>query len=136
MKWIVVIFRFFFLQVRYTSYRDRPHEERQNRFQMGCREGHVDIVSIKSIITIRNAAEYLPIFFRLLFIHFSFSFCYHNIGFRHNGYKSATHVYTEYAVDDILPPTHYWLLRFWKRTRNGKEIHLIYWRNLFFQNQS
>ncbi|CAI6358123.1 unnamed protein product [Macrosiphum euphorbiae] len=29
--------------VRYTSYRDRPHEERQNRFQMGCREGHVDI---------------------------------------------------------------------------------------------
>lgn len=32
--------------MRYTSYRDRPHEERQNRFQMGCREGHVDIVSL------------------------------------------------------------------------------------------
>lgn len=53
----------FFLQVRYTSYRDRPHEERQNRFQMGCREGHVDIVRIESIITIRIAAEYLPIFY-------------------------------------------------------------------------
>ncbi|KAF0770631.1 protein big brother-like [Aphis craccivora] len=29
--------------VRYTGYRDRPHEERQSRFQIGCREGHVDI---------------------------------------------------------------------------------------------
>lgn len=51
-KWIIVLILlfFFFLQVRYTSYRDRPHEERQNRFQMGCREGHVDIVRIKSIL--------------------------------------------------------------------------------------
>ncbi|KAF0750944.1 protein big brother-like [Aphis craccivora] len=39
----IYISYYFFLQVRYTSYRDRPHEERQNRFQMGCREGHVDI---------------------------------------------------------------------------------------------
>lgn len=38
------IFVLIYIQVRYTSYRDRPHEERQNRFQMGCREGHVDIV--------------------------------------------------------------------------------------------
>jgi len=52
----------FFLQVRYTSYRDRPHEERQNRFQMGCREGHVDIVRIKSIITIRiTAYPFFPV---------------------------------------------------------------------------
>ncbi|XP_025412850.1 protein big brother-like isoform X2 [Sipha flava] len=29
--------------IRYTGYRDRPHEERQSRFQIGCREGHVDI---------------------------------------------------------------------------------------------
>ncbi|KAL4135083.1 hypothetical protein QTP88_006739 [Uroleucon formosanum] len=34
--------------VRYTGYRDRPHEERQSRFQIGCREGHVDIVHILS----------------------------------------------------------------------------------------
>lgn len=33
----------FFLQVRYTGYRDRPLEERQGRFQNGCREGHTEI---------------------------------------------------------------------------------------------
>lgn len=49
-----------YLQVRYTSYRDRPHEERQNRFQMGCREGHVDIVRIKSIV---NSARRVTFFF-------------------------------------------------------------------------
>ena len=32
-------------QARYTGYRDRPHEERQVRFQTECREGHADIVS-------------------------------------------------------------------------------------------
>jgi hypothetical protein len=32
-------------QVRYTGYRDRPQEERQVRFQNGCREGHTEIVS-------------------------------------------------------------------------------------------
>lgn len=31
------------LQVRYTGYRDRPQEERQIRFQNGCREGHTEI---------------------------------------------------------------------------------------------
>lgn len=30
-------------EVRYTSYRDRPVEERQVRFQNGCREGHTEI---------------------------------------------------------------------------------------------
>jgi len=38
---------FFFFQVRYTGYRDRPQEERQVRFQNGCREGHTEIVSIQ-----------------------------------------------------------------------------------------
>jgi len=31
--------------VRYTGYRDRPLEERQVRFQNGCREGHTELVS-------------------------------------------------------------------------------------------
>ncbi|CAH1644955.1 unnamed protein product [Spodoptera littoralis] len=30
-------------EVRYTGYRDRPPEERQMRFQSGCREGHTEI---------------------------------------------------------------------------------------------
>jgi len=30
-------------EVRYTGYRDRPLEERQRRFQDGCREGHTEI---------------------------------------------------------------------------------------------
>ncbi|XP_076243406.1 protein big brother [Calliopsis andreniformis] len=30
-------------EVRYTGYRDRPVEERQVRFQNGCREGHTEI---------------------------------------------------------------------------------------------
>ncbi|KAH0953473.1 hypothetical protein HN011_008651 [Eciton burchellii] len=30
-------------EVRYTGYRDRPMEERQVRFQNGCREGHTEI---------------------------------------------------------------------------------------------
>lgn len=37
---------FFPFQVRYTGFRDRPQEERQVRFQNGCREGHTEIVSI------------------------------------------------------------------------------------------
>lgn len=57
--------------MRYTSYRDRPHEERQNRFQMGCREGHVDIVRIKSI-TIGIVIENL--FFPFLGYKF-YSYC-------------------------------------------------------------
>lgn len=31
------------MQVRYTGFRDRPAEERQVRFQSGCREGHTEI---------------------------------------------------------------------------------------------
>ncbi|XP_051171880.1 protein big brother-like [Leptopilina boulardi] len=30
-------------EVKYTGYRDRPLEERQVRFQSGCREGHTEI---------------------------------------------------------------------------------------------
>lgn len=40
------MFFLFFLksaQVRYTGYRDRPVEERQVRFQNGCREGYTEI---------------------------------------------------------------------------------------------
>lgn len=29
--------------MRYTGYRDRPLEERQRRFQDGCREGHIEL---------------------------------------------------------------------------------------------
>ena len=36
----------FLLQVRYTGYRDRPQEERQVRFQNGCREGHTEIAFV------------------------------------------------------------------------------------------
>jgi len=38
-------FPFVPIQVRYTGYRDRPLEERQVRFQNGCREGHTELVS-------------------------------------------------------------------------------------------
>lgn len=34
---------FIYFQVKYTGYRDRPLEERQVRFQNGCREGHTEI---------------------------------------------------------------------------------------------
>ncbi|XP_050395763.1 core-binding factor subunit beta isoform X1 [Patella vulgata] len=33
-------------EVRYTGFRDRPHDERQLRFQTECREGHADIAFI------------------------------------------------------------------------------------------
>ncbi|CAG7728776.1 unnamed protein product [Allacma fusca] len=33
-------------EVRYTGYRDRPVEERQMRFQNGCREGHTEIAFV------------------------------------------------------------------------------------------
>lgn len=32
-----------FKQIRYTGFRDRPQEERQVRFQNGCREGRTEI---------------------------------------------------------------------------------------------
>jgi hypothetical protein len=35
-------------EVRYTGFRDRPHEERQVRFQTECREGHADIAFVSS----------------------------------------------------------------------------------------
>lgn len=33
-------------EVRYTGYRDRPLEERQMRFQNGCREGHTEVAFV------------------------------------------------------------------------------------------
>ncbi|XP_073987016.1 core-binding factor subunit big brother isoform X1 [Rhodnius prolixus] len=33
-------------EVRYTGYRDRPQEERQIRFQNGCREGHTEVAFV------------------------------------------------------------------------------------------
>ncbi|XP_064640703.1 core-binding factor subunit beta-like isoform X2 [Lineus longissimus] len=30
-------------EIKYTGFRDRPHEERQLRFQTDCREGHADV---------------------------------------------------------------------------------------------
>lgn len=38
----------FFIQVRYTGYRDRPQEERQIRFQNGVREGHTEVAFVAS----------------------------------------------------------------------------------------
>lgn len=35
-------------EVRYTGFRDRPLEERQLRFQTGCREGHTEISLVVS----------------------------------------------------------------------------------------
>lgn len=33
------------MQIKYTGFRDRPHEERQARFQNACRDGRSEIVS-------------------------------------------------------------------------------------------
>jgi hypothetical protein len=35
-------------EVRYTGFKDRPQEERQLRFQTGCREGHTELSFITS----------------------------------------------------------------------------------------
>lgn len=44
----LLIYSLSVLQVRYTGYRDRPQEERQIRFQNGCREGHTEIAFTNS----------------------------------------------------------------------------------------
>lgn len=36
------------LQIKYTGFRDRPHEERQARFQNACRDGRSEIVSTRT----------------------------------------------------------------------------------------
>ena len=36
-------------QIKYTGFRDRSHDERQVRFQAGCREGHAELVSTSLI---------------------------------------------------------------------------------------
>ncbi|XP_023675593.1 core-binding factor subunit beta-like isoform X2 [Paramormyrops kingsleyae] len=35
-------------EIRYTGFRDRPHEERQARFQHACRDGRSEIVYLKA----------------------------------------------------------------------------------------
>jgi len=40
----------FFLQIRYTGYRDRPLQERQIRFKNSCLEGHCDFLDIVSFV--------------------------------------------------------------------------------------
>lgn len=42
-----------FSQIRYTGFRDRPMEERKNRFAIGCREGHTEIAFTNSGINIQ-----------------------------------------------------------------------------------
>lgn len=38
------------LQIKYTGFRDRPHEERQARFQNACRDGRSEVVSSKLLL--------------------------------------------------------------------------------------
>ena len=40
----IIIFPIFFLQARYTGFRDRPLHERQAKFQQACREGQIELV--------------------------------------------------------------------------------------------
>lgn len=49
------------LQIRYTGFRDRPLQERQIRFQNGCREGHCEIVSLHFLLV--YTFQSLSIFF-------------------------------------------------------------------------
>ncbi|XP_021112576.1 core-binding factor subunit beta isoform X4 [Heterocephalus glaber] len=35
-------------EIKYTGFRDRPHEERQMRFQNACRDGRSEIVYLKA----------------------------------------------------------------------------------------
>ncbi|XP_036201449.1 core-binding factor subunit beta isoform X3 [Myotis yumanensis] len=35
-------------EIKYTGFRDRPHEERQARFQNACRDGRSEIVYLKA----------------------------------------------------------------------------------------
>ncbi|KAJ3596428.1 hypothetical protein NHX12_002835 [Muraenolepis orangiensis] len=36
-------------EIKYTGFRDRPHEERQARFQNACRDGRSEVVSKPSL---------------------------------------------------------------------------------------
>lgn len=38
------------MQIKYTGFRDRPHEERQTRFQNACRDGRSEIVSRRALV--------------------------------------------------------------------------------------
>ena len=44
----------FFLQARYTGFRDRPLHERQAKFQQACREGQIELVRKNSSISIEK----------------------------------------------------------------------------------
>ncbi|KAM9351837.1 core-binding factor subunit beta isoform 5-T5 [Symphorus nematophorus] len=35
-------------EIKYTGFRDRPHEERQARFQNACRDGRSEVVHLKA----------------------------------------------------------------------------------------
>lgn len=45
LTWMNEKFASCFLQIKYTGFRDRPHEERQARFQNACRDGRSEVVS-------------------------------------------------------------------------------------------
>ena len=44
LKFFLLFFPIFFLQARYTGFRDRPLHERQAKFQQACREGQIELV--------------------------------------------------------------------------------------------
>lgn len=48
------------VQVRYTGYRDRPPEERQMRFQSGCREGHTEIAFTATGTNLQLVFDHTP----------------------------------------------------------------------------
>jgi hypothetical protein len=43
----------FLLQIKYTGFRDRPPDERKNRFAIGCREGHTEIAFVTNGINLQ-----------------------------------------------------------------------------------
>ena len=54
-KVLFIIFSYlFFLQARYTGFRDRPLHERQAKFQQACREGQIELVRKNSSISIEK----------------------------------------------------------------------------------
>ena len=48
---LLLLFLSFFLQARYTGFRDRPLHERQAKFQQACREGQIELVRKNSSIS-------------------------------------------------------------------------------------
>ena len=54
LKFFLLFFPIFFLQARYTGFRDRPLHERQAKFQQACREGQIELVRKNSSISIEK----------------------------------------------------------------------------------